>query len=77
MAFLARIPDSGHGPPLITGVPSMKFDLDTKNEKVHRFEKALRELIDEGYSFVDHGAWFEAAAARASVDLQEVLSTWQ
>ena len=46
------------------------------DDKVRRFEKAVRDLIDEGHGFVDHQAWLEAAARRAGVDLQEVLPTW-
>jgi hypothetical protein len=53
----------------------MNSNRDPIDEKVRRFENAVRELIDEGYSFVDHRAWLNAAAARAAVDLQEVLPT--
>jgi TPP-dependent pyruvate/acetoin dehydrogenase alpha subunit len=49
---------------------------DPKADKIRRFEKSMRELIDEGHSFVDHEAGLEAAAARAGVDLQEVLPTY-
>jgi len=45
------------------------------DDKVRRFEKAVQELIEEGHSFADQQAWLEAAAARAGVDLQEVLPT--
>jgi len=49
---------------------------DPMDEKVRRFEQAVRELIEKGHSSVDQQAWLEAAAARAGVDLQEVLPTW-
>lgn len=45
------------------------------DDKVRRFEKAVRDLIDEDCAFVDHQGWLDAAAARAGVDLQEVLPT--
>ena len=48
---------------------------DPDADKIIRFERAVRELIEEGHSFVDQQAWLEAAAARSGVDLQEVLPT--
>jgi len=53
----------------------MNFGRDPIDEKVARFEKAVRELIEEGHSFVDQKAWLEAAAARAGISLQEFLPT--
>ena len=46
---------------------------DPKAEAILRFEKAVRELIDEGHRYENHQAWLEAAATRAGVDLHEVL----
>jgi hypothetical protein len=43
------------------------------DDKVRRLEQAVRDLIGEGHWFLNHQAWLEAAAARAGVDLQEVL----
>jgi hypothetical protein len=61
---------------LDTGDPIMNSSSEEElDDKVRRFEKAVRDLIDEGHGFVDHQAWLEAAAARAGVDLQEVLPT--
>jgi hypothetical protein len=48
---------------------------DLRDCQLQRFEKAVRELIEEGSSFVDQLAWLEAAAARVDVDLQEFLPT--
>jgi hypothetical protein len=48
---------------------------DREADTMLRFETAVWELIEEGHSFADHEAWLEAAAARAGVDLQEVLPT--
>jgi hypothetical protein len=45
------------------------------DEKISRLEEAVRELIEEGHSFADHQEWLEAAAARAGVELQEMLPT--
>jgi hypothetical protein len=54
----------------------MTSNSDPQNdEKIRRLEEALRELIEEGHSFVDHEAWLDAAAVRAGVDVQEVLPT--
>ena len=53
----------------------MNFRRDPIDEKVARFEKAVRELIEEGHSFVDQQSWLEAAAARAGINLQEFLPT--
>lgn len=56
------------------GNPFMNSSSDPQNDdNIRRFEKAVRELIEEGLSLEDHQAWLEAIAARASVDLQEVL----
>ena len=61
---------------LDTGDPIMNSSTDEElDDKVRRFEKAVQELIEEGHSFADQQAWLEAAAARAGVDLQEVLPT--
>ena len=46
------------------------------DDKVSRFEKAVRELIEEGHWLPNHQAWLDAAARRAGVDLREVLPTW-
>jgi hypothetical protein len=51
---------------------SADFESD---DKIRRLDEAVRELIEEGYSFVNHQAWLEAAAERAGVNLQEVLPT--
>jgi hypothetical protein len=48
---------------------------DSTSEKIRKFEKTVRELIEEGHSFADHEAWLDMAATRAGVDLQEVLPT--
>ena len=61
--------------PLIRENLPVNFDDDPKGEKIRKFEKAVRELIEEGHSFSDHEAWLDMAAARAGVDLQEVLPT--
>ena len=53
----------------------MNFKRGPIDEKVARYEKAVRELIEEGHSFVDQKAWLEAAAARAHINLQEFLPT--
>jgi hypothetical protein len=45
------------------------------DDKIRRLDEAVRELIEESHSFVDHQAWLDAAAARAGVDLQDVLPT--
>jgi hypothetical protein len=61
---------------LDTGEPIMNSSSGEElDDKVRRCEKAVRELIDEGHWFPDHHAWLDAAAARAGVDLQEVLPT--
>jgi hypothetical protein len=58
------------------GDPAMNSSSDKEiDDKVRRFEKAVRDLIDEGHGYVDHQAWLEAAATRAGVELQEVLFT--
>jgi hypothetical protein len=69
------IPDSGPVPHQYQGRPTMNSNRDPLDEKVSRFEKAVRELIKEGHTFADHEAWLDAAATRAGVDLQEVLPT--
>jgi hypothetical protein len=51
---------------------SADFESD---DKIRRLDEPVRELIEEGFTFVDHQAWLEAAAARASVNLQEALPT--
>jgi hypothetical protein len=54
----------------------MNSNSDPDNDdKIGRLERAVRELIEEGRSFVDKQSWLEAAATRAGVDLQEVLPT--
>jgi hypothetical protein len=46
------------------------------DDKVRRFEKAVRELIEEGHWLPDHQAWLDAAARRAGIDVREVLPIW-
>jgi hypothetical protein len=48
---------------------------ETMDEKVRRFENAVRELIEEGHSLFDYRGLLEKAAERAGVDLQEVHPT--
>jgi hypothetical protein len=61
---------------LDTGGPIMNSSSEQElDDKVCRFEKAVRDLIEEGHWIPDHQASLEAAAARAGVDLQEVLPT--
>jgi len=57
------------------GDPIMSSSSDEElDDKFRRFEKAVHDLIDEGHGFEKHQAWLEAAAIRAGIDLQEVLS---
>jgi hypothetical protein len=71
------MPDSGYGNLQRVGDPVTNSSSDPElDDKVRRFDKAVRELIEEGHWFPDHQAWLEAAATRAGVDLQEVLPTW-
>lgn len=49
----------------------MKSDRDPR-DKVRRFEDALCELIDEGYSILNFEALLKAAAERAGVDLRDL-----
>ena len=74
VALLPRLSESGANG-MVRGPTKMSSNHDVTDEKIRRFEKAVRELIDEGHSFLDHRAWLHAAAARAGVDLQEVLPT--
>jgi len=53
----------------------MNSNSEQENDKILRLEKAVRDLIEKGHSFVDHQACLEAAAARTGVELQEVLPT--
>jgi hypothetical protein len=53
----------------------MNSNSDPGNGKILRLKKAVKNLIEEGHSFVDHQAWLEAAAGRAGGDLQGALPT--
>ena len=50
-------------------------DIKSKTEQVERFEQAVHDLIDEGFSILDYYGLLHAAAKRAGVDLQEVHPT--
>jgi hypothetical protein len=69
------MPDSGYANLQLVGYPVMHSSSEEEHDKVRRFKKAVRELIEEGHWFPDHQALLEATATRAGVDLQEVLPT--
>jgi hypothetical protein len=48
---------------------------DTTDDEVRRFEAAVHELIDEGYSVLDVQGLLRAAAERAGIELERVHPT--